>query len=135
MSSWQFIFLQSRVNNGPYFGDTLPAQNWDWPQGTWLQERLRYLRNPPAHRNGPIVKRANGKPGSSQPIRVRGAHESETHQQRLSVVPLLLADEEISGDAHQALLENRLQDAADLLMQKYGLSCIEAGQLLDVSAC
>ena len=44
MSSWQLIFSQSRVNNGAYNGDRLPAQNWDWPQGTWLQTRLRYLR-------------------------------------------------------------------------------------------
>ena len=44
MSSWQFIFQQSKVNNGAYDGDRLPAQNWHWPQGTWLQTRLRYLR-------------------------------------------------------------------------------------------
>ncbi len=44
MNSWQVIFEQSRVNNGAYDGDRLPAQNWDWPQGTWFQERLRYLR-------------------------------------------------------------------------------------------
>ncbi|HEY2990802.1 MAG TPA: hypothetical protein VGL11_24020 [Candidatus Binatia bacterium] len=134
MSQWQLIFSQSRVNNGPYFGDILPAQNWDWPQGTWLQERLRYLRKPAPHRNGPMVKWANGKPDSapSMPVRAAGG---ETHQQRLSVVPLLLADEEISGDVHEALLENRLGEAAALLVQKYGLSCVEAGQLLDVSAC
>jgi hypothetical protein len=44
MTSWQLIFLQSRVNNGAYDGDYLPAQNWDWPRGTWFQERLYYLR-------------------------------------------------------------------------------------------
>jgi hypothetical protein len=44
MSSWQLIFKQSRVNNGAYDGDRLPAQNWDWPQGTWFQTRLRNLR-------------------------------------------------------------------------------------------
>jgi hypothetical protein len=44
VSSWQLIFQQSKVNNGPYDGDRLPAQNWHWPQGTWLQTRLRYLR-------------------------------------------------------------------------------------------
>jgi len=52
-----------------------------------------------------------------------------------SVVPLLLAEQEIPAAARQALLENRLQDAAEVLMQEYGLSCIEAGYLLDVSAC
>jgi len=44
VSSWQLIFQQSKVNNGAYDGDRLPAQNWHWPQGTWLQKRLRYLR-------------------------------------------------------------------------------------------
>lgn len=52
-----------------------------------------------------------------------------------SIVPLLLAGESISPEARQALLENRLQDAAELLMQQYGLNCLEASQLLDVSAC
>jgi hypothetical protein len=44
MTSWQLIFLQSRVNDSAYTGDSLRAQSWDWPQGTWFQERLRYLR-------------------------------------------------------------------------------------------
>lgn len=44
MSSWQLIFQQSKVNNGAYDGDRLPAQSWHWPRGTWLQTRLRYLR-------------------------------------------------------------------------------------------
>jgi len=52
-----------------------------------------------------------------------------------SVLPLLLAEEEIPAEAREALLQNRLQDAAKLLMQEYGLSCIEASHLLDVSAC
>lgn len=46
MSSWVVIFLQSRANNGAYDGDRLPAQNWDWPEGTWFQRRLRELRKP-----------------------------------------------------------------------------------------
>lgn len=41
---WQLIFKQSKVNNGAYYGDQLPAQNWHWPRETWLQKRLRYLR-------------------------------------------------------------------------------------------
>ena len=45
MTSWQLIFFQSRVNNGAYDGDYLPAQNWDWPRDTWFQERLYYLRS------------------------------------------------------------------------------------------
>jgi len=44
MSSWRLIFLQSKVNNGEYHGDLLPLQVWDWPEGTWFQERLRHLR-------------------------------------------------------------------------------------------
>jgi hypothetical protein len=44
MTSWELIFLQSRVNDGAYDGDHLPAQNWEWPRGTWFQERLYYLR-------------------------------------------------------------------------------------------
>jgi hypothetical protein len=102
------------VNNAPYYGDNLPAQNWDWPRGTWLQERRRYLRRLPAKgsKNGPGKNPA-----------------------RLSVVPLLLADGEVSTDARRALLENRLEDAAHALIREHGLSCIEAGDLLDVSAC
>ena len=44
MSYWQRIFLQSKVNSGPYDGDRLPRQNWDWPQQTWFQKRLHYFR-------------------------------------------------------------------------------------------
>jgi hypothetical protein len=44
MISWQMIFLQSKVNNGPYDGDRLTMQNWVWPRGTWFQNRLSYLR-------------------------------------------------------------------------------------------
>jgi hypothetical protein len=44
MNAWKNIFEQSRVNNGLYQGDGLPAQNWQWPSGTWFQKRLRYLR-------------------------------------------------------------------------------------------
>jgi len=44
MNSWQLIFLQSRANHGTYDGDRLPAQIWDWPQGTWFQNRRRHLR-------------------------------------------------------------------------------------------
>jgi len=44
MSYWQLVFLQSKVNRGAYDGDRLPRQNWSWPQQTWFQERLRYIR-------------------------------------------------------------------------------------------
>lgn len=52
-----------------------------------------------------------------------------------SVLPLLLGNKQISVEVRRALVENRLADAAELLMQEYGLSCIEASHLLDVSAC
>ncbi len=44
MTSWQLIFVQSRANDGLYDGDSLPTRNWDWPEGTWFQKRLHYLR-------------------------------------------------------------------------------------------
>lgn len=44
MSSWRLIFLQSKANDGLYDETRLPTQNWDWPEGTWFQNRLRYLR-------------------------------------------------------------------------------------------
>ena len=54
---------------------------------------------------------------------------------KFSLVPMLLTGESISPEARQALRENRLKDAAEILMKEYGLTCVEAGQLLDVSAC
>jgi hypothetical protein len=48
---------------------------------------------------------------------------------------LLLVNQDISAEARKALVENRLKDAAVILMEQNGLSCVEAGQLLDVSAC
>ena len=52
-----------------------------------------------------------------------------------SLVALLVVDEDISADVRQALREHRLRDAARLLMRQYALSCIEAGNLLNVTAC
>jgi hypothetical protein len=54
---------------------------------------------------------------------------------KFSIVPLLIGGESISAEVKRALRENRLRDAAKLIMQEYGLSCVEAGQLLDVPAC
>jgi hypothetical protein len=54
---------------------------------------------------------------------------------KLSIVPLLITGQSISPEIQEALRENRLQDAAKLIMQQYGLSCIETGQLLDVAVC
>lgn len=44
MNYWELIFAQSKVNGSPYYEDRLPQQNWDWPQGTWFQQRLSYVR-------------------------------------------------------------------------------------------
>ena len=52
-----------------------------------------------------------------------------------SLVPMLIAGKSISHEVREALRENRPQDAAHLIMQQFGLTCIEAGQLLDVCAC
>jgi hypothetical protein len=52
-----------------------------------------------------------------------------------SVIPLLLAGQSISPEARQALRENRLKDAAVILMDEYGLSCVEAGNLLNITVC
>ena len=50
-----------------------------------------------------------------------------------SLVPLLVTGKSISHEARQALRENRIEDAAAILMDQYGLNCSEAGQLLDIS--
>jgi hypothetical protein len=67
--------------------------------------------------------------------RKEGTAKREAHAGRFSVVPLLLGNRDISPETQRALIDNRLQDAAQLLMQDHGLSCIEAGHLLDVRAC
>ena len=54
---------------------------------------------------------------------------------KLSLVPLLLAGQSVSPETRQALRENRLKDAAAILMGQYGLSCVEASDLLNVPAC
>lgn len=45
MNAWESIFLQSKVNNALYDEDQLPQQNWQWPQGTWLQTRCGFIRS------------------------------------------------------------------------------------------
>jgi len=48
---------------------------------------------------------------------------------------LLLTGQSISPEARQALRENRVKDAAVILMEEYGLSWVEAGNLLNITAC
>jgi len=50
-------------------------------------------------------------------------------------MPLLLTGQSISPEARQALREKRLNDAAVILMEEYGLSCVEAGNLLNITVC
>lgn len=40
-SFWQLVFLQSKVNGAPYYGEELPGRNWNWPKDTYLQRRLQ----------------------------------------------------------------------------------------------
>jgi hypothetical protein len=75
----------------------------------------------------------------------RTSVDNKTNEQRsvpaagssnnFSLVPLLLTGQSISPEARRALRENRLNDAAAILMDEYGLSCTEAGDLLNVVAC
>ena len=44
VTSWQQIFLQSKVNGGTYYGEQLFGLKWNWPINTYLQRRLDYLR-------------------------------------------------------------------------------------------
>lgn len=44
LSFWQLVFLQSRVNGAPYRGEELPQHQWNWPQGTYLQQRMSLLK-------------------------------------------------------------------------------------------
>ena len=55
--------------------------------------------------------------------------------EQFSVVPMLVTGKSISAEARQALRENRLKDAADIIMKEYGLNCDEAGQLLNIFVC
>ena len=52
-----------------------------------------------------------------------------------SLPPLRIVNQDISVETREALREHRLQDAATRLMEEYGLSCVEVGDLLDISIC
>jgi hypothetical protein len=43
-NSWQCIFAGSPAHSGYYDETDLPHCIWDWPKGTWFQERRDYLR-------------------------------------------------------------------------------------------
>jgi hypothetical protein len=40
---WQRIFLKSKVNGAPYEEPQVDSR-WSWPENTYLQRRLEYLR-------------------------------------------------------------------------------------------
>lgn len=52
-----------------------------------------------------------------------------------SLVPMLVAGKTVSAELRQALREKCWEDAAELLMRDYGLTCAEASDLLDVPVC
>ena len=61
--------------------------------------------------------------------------KKDRFSEKFTIVPMLLTGKSISAEARQALRENRLKDAADIIMKEYGLNCDEASQLLDILAC
>ena len=40
----EIIFAESVVNGREYRGDKLPVQYWEFPKGTWLQRRMKELK-------------------------------------------------------------------------------------------
>jgi hypothetical protein len=82
----------------------------------------------------PIEKEAS-RDSSHAAAERKGPVGKKRFSTRLSIVPLLITGQSISPKIRQALRENRLRDAAQLIIQEYGLNCVEASQLLDISAC
>jgi hypothetical protein len=37
------VFKLSPVNGAQYNGELLPTQHWDWPQSTWLKQRMAQI--------------------------------------------------------------------------------------------
>jgi len=54
---------------------------------------------------------------------------------KFSLLPLLIAGQTLTADIRRALSDNRLKEAAASIMREYGLTCVEVGQLLDLSVC
>jgi len=38
------VFYASRLYGGPYLGEHLPQQHWEWPRETWLERRREQMR-------------------------------------------------------------------------------------------
>ena len=122
MHTWELIFVQSRANDGWYSEAALPTHVWAWPQETWLKKRLRDLRSEDKDRGG-------------WPIRGHSVEPETRSDNHFSLVPMLLAEADVPVEARRALREGRRRDAAELLMNRYGLDCADAGALTDVAAC
>lgn len=54
LSVWQQIFLQSKANGAPYYGDLLPGRDWNWPKDSYLKRRLKRLRSQPSSENSAL---------------------------------------------------------------------------------
>ena len=61
--------------------------------------------------------------------------EEEEAMMTLQVVQLLAHDREIPGQVRAAIVEGKLEQAGMLLMDAFGLTCEEAGDLVDRSLC
>jgi len=68
MNAWQSIFFQSPVNSGYYDEDELPQLNWEWPNGTWFQARLEYIRDYQPLRHSKSQKNSREKNNSANDV-------------------------------------------------------------------
>ena len=129
MNTWELIFIQSRANYGWYSEDALPTHVWAWPKETWLKKRRRELRSEEKEREGWPIRAHSEMSGTGE------AHTSTNDNGRdhLSLVPLLLG-EDVPAEVRRALREGRSREAAELLMDRYGLDRADAGALTDIAA-
>jgi hypothetical protein len=61
--------------------------------------------------------------------------EEAAAKMALSVIQLLAHDREVPGQVHAAIAEGRLEQAGLLLMDAFGLTCEEAGELVSRPLC
>jgi hypothetical protein len=61
--------------------------------------------------------------------------EEEEAKMALQVVQLLAHDREVPGQVRTAIAEGRLEQAGLLLMDAFGLTCEEAGELVSRPLC
>lgn len=133
MNTWELIFIQSRANDGWYSEDALPTHVWAWPKETWLKKRLRDLRSAGKDRDGWPIRAHSAEASAAGEMHPPATNDNASGH--FSLVPLLLAEADLPVEARRALREGRRHDAAELLMNRYGLNCADAGALTDVAAC